>query len=69
MTQGREEEAAAIIENAAKLNGVSLEPFKLVAIVEEKEEFSMSEFFTPKMIELSLTVWTVWFCVGFCYCK
>lgn len=69
LQQGRIEEAEKILRSAAEYNGTPLPPFTLKRVATDKndEGVSIKEFFSPSMLPISIPLWTLWACFGFCY--
>jgi putative MFS transporter len=68
VSQGRHEEATELLIAAAKVNGLTLEPFVLDTTPTcEAHEGTITDLLLPKYRYLNLAVWTVWLTYGFVY--
>lgn len=69
LLKGRGEEAEEVVRQAAAYNGTELPPFKLK--VEQRSEAEMSgspiELFYWENLPITIPLWTLWICFGFCY--
>lgn len=66
LSQGKPDEAAAILHIAATFNNAPLPPFTLQPLP-EAEEVKVYDFITPAQLPLTIPLWIVWLGFGFTY--
>lgn len=68
LVNGKIKEAEDVLRQAAKYNGTELPEFTLKPHGEVLHEgAAISEFFQRKQLPVTIPLWTIWFCFGFCY--
>jgi MFS family permease len=68
LSAGREAEAIAEVKNmATRSNKPNIGEFTLELPPTQDKDASLLDLLSTKFISLNLRVWTIWFCIGFCY--
>lgn len=67
VSQGRSDDARKLLIAAAKVNGVTMEPFIIDTSGYKAEEASIRDLMLPKFRGLNIVVWIVWLTYGFVY--
>jgi MFS transporter, putative metabolite:H+ symporter len=67
IVKGRLEEAKKVLQDAAVINGQTLDDFTLSADVVAEKHASISDFLHPDQRNISIPLWIIWMCFGFSY--
>ena len=67
LSQGRTQDAEEVIAEVARVNDITLSPFRLKHVEHKERYLKFDDFFSPQHVKLTIPLWIVWFCFGFSY--
>jgi MFS family permease len=67
IVKGRLEDAKKVLQDAAAVNGQTLDDFTLSADIVAEKHASILDFLHPDQRNISIPLWIIWMCFGFSY--